>query len=124
MRWKMDKPARAAALVDARGHMQIVRDKATLRDEIIEALELGHQPKTVLVRALQSSMKLVDAELAELERQGRVENFRMINARRRMDLFWRISGKAPQPRATLQGFRAAETLAAFRAVATQRANQQ
>jgi hypothetical protein len=124
MRWQIDNPARAATVVDARGHMQIVRDKATLRDEIISALELGHLPKTVLVRALQTSMKLVDVQLAELERQGRVENFRMMSSRKRMDLFWCISGKAPQPRATQNGFRAAETLAAFRAIATQRAGKQ
>ncbi|CAN7434022.1 hypothetical protein LJR034_002685 [Caballeronia sp. LjRoot34] len=124
MRWKIDNPARATTLLDARGHIQIVRDKATLRDEITATLELSHQPKTMLVRALQTSMKLVDITLAELERQGRVEKFRMMSERKRLDIFWCISGVAPRPVATAGGFRAAETLAAFQAIATQRAGKQ
>lgn len=124
MRWKIDNPARVTSIVDARGHIQIARDKATLRDEIIAILEDGHQPKTVLVRALQTSMSLVDSALSELERQGRVEKFRMMSERKRLDIFWCISGASPRPAAATSGFRAAETLAAFQAIATQRAGKQ
>lgn len=123
MRWAIDNPTRLTRIVDARGHTQIARDKATLRDEIIAILEVGHQPKTVLVRALQTSMTLVDAALSELERQGQVENFRMMSERKRLDIFWCVSGAAPRPATTTSGFRAAETLAAFQAIAMQRAGK-
>jgi hypothetical protein len=124
MRWSVDNPTRLTRIVDARGHTQIARDKATLRDEIVAILEIGHQPKTVLVRTLQTSMKLVDVALADLERRGRVEKFRMMSDRKRLDIFWCISGDAPKPVATTGGFKAAETLAAFQAIATQRAGKQ
>ncbi|KLU28133.1 hypothetical protein EOS_00995 [Caballeronia mineralivorans PML1(12)] len=124
MRWKIDNSARATTVLDARGHLQIARDKATLQEEILDALEVEHQPKTVLVRSLQTSMRLVDVALAELERQGSIESFRMMSERKRMDVFWCISGSAAKPRAATQGFRAAETLAAFQAIAIQRASKQ
>ncbi|WP_213766775.1 hypothetical protein [Caballeronia sp. dw_19] len=124
MRWAIDNPTRLTRIVDARGHTQVARDKTTLRDEIIAILEVGHQPKTVLVRALHTSMTLVDTALSELERQGRVEKFRMMSERKRLDIFWCVSGAVPTPIAANSGFSAAETLAAFQEIAMQRARKQ
>ncbi|WP_213778850.1 hypothetical protein [Caballeronia sp. dw_276] len=117
MRWMIDNPSRVARIVDARGHVQLTRDKATLQAEILDALIMGHQPKTALARALQTSKGLIDAALAELARQGKIENFRMMSERKRMDVFWCICGKAPEAKPSSYGFRAAETLAAFQAAA-------
>jgi hypothetical protein len=117
MRWKIDNPARVMTITDAQGHLQVARNKATLRTEILERLAAGHTTKTRLMRELQTSQRLMSEAMADLEHGGHIENFRALSGRNRVDLFWCLVGQRPLPAHPRAGFRGAEILAAFQQAA-------
>lgn len=115
MRWKIDNPARVITIIDAQGHQQVARNKATLRTEILERLAEGHTTKTRLMRELQTSQRLMSEAMTDLESGGHIESFRALSDRKRVDLFWCLRGQRPMSTPSAAGFRAAETLSAMQA---------
>lgn len=103
------------------GVVQHVRDKATLRTDIVELLRIeARLPKKRIIMALHTVKWLVDAAMDDAEAAGEIERFRMLSSRGRMDEFWCLAGEAPiRPTYTI---RSAETLAAFQAAAAARYN--
>lgn len=96
------------------GKVQQVRDKATLRADVIALLRAeGPVPATRITRTLQTAYRIIRATLARAEADGEVESYLARSSRGRMDEFWCIVGEAPvQPRYNFDG---AGILAAFRA---------
>lgn len=97
------------------GAVQHVRDKATLRTDVITLLKEGHLPKKRIIMALHTVKWLVDAVMNEAEAAGAIERFRARSSRGRIDEFWCLAGQAPN-RSTYN-IRSAEILAAFQAAA-------
>lgn len=98
------------------GAVQHVRNKATLRADIVELLRAeGRLPKKRIITALHTVKWLVDATMDDAEAEGEIERFRALSSRGRMDEFWCLAGQAPS-RPTYN-IRSAEILAAFQAAA-------
>jgi hypothetical protein len=114
MRWKID-PSRVELVVDARGNVQATRNKATLQAEILRLLADGPRSKTSLMVDLQTSVQQIDRALNKLKVAARVESFRKLSSRARMDVNWRLPGQSALSQSNKTGFHAAETLAAMQA---------
>lgn len=97
------------------GAVQHVRNKATLRADIVTLLAEGHLPKKRIITALHTVKWLVDAAMDEAEAAGDIERFRMLSCRGRMDEYWCIRGRAPKK--LKHNFRGIEILAAFQRAA-------
>lgn len=90
-----------------------LRDQVALQNDIVIMLEQhGPLPKKRLIIDLHSALAAMDVALAELQAAKRVERFRALSARKRMDEFWCVFGTAPAK--AMAGYRAHEILSAFR----------
>jgi hypothetical protein len=96
-----------------------MRDKATLQADAVALLrESGPLPKKKIITALRTVKWLVDEVMEKAEAEGKIERFRILSQRRRMDEYWCIAGTAPVNAAAMS-FNAAAVLAAMQAHALQ-----
>ncbi|MFL9883086.1 hypothetical protein PQR66_08620 [Paraburkholderia agricolaris] len=100
-------------LVATNGTRQWARDQVALQTEILALLESqGGLPKKRIITALSTAQAAIETALTALLRAGKIERYRAMSVRRRMDEHWCVAGSAPA-RGPIS-YRAEETLAAFR----------
>lgn len=100
------------------GHRQWARDQVALQAEIVSLLELGGGiPKKRIITALATAHAAVETALNTLLDARKIERYRAMSARRRMDEHWCLFGQAPR-RPVRAGFSAAAILAAMQNHAT------
>ncbi|MFL9899028.1 hypothetical protein PQR71_12840 [Paraburkholderia fungorum] len=99
-------PCRGRRPIDARsgryaarvvnGNRQWVRDQVALQDEIVDLLKReGALPKKRIIMAMATAQATIETALSDLLKTGRVERYRAMSVRRRMDEHWCIAGNAP-----------------------------
>lgn len=107
-------------LVATNGTRQWARDQVALQAEIVTLLEQqGGLPKKRIIMALSTAQAAIETALNALLNESKVERYRAMSARRRMDEHWCIAGRAPA--AGRANFRAMEILAGFQQAAARQA---
>jgi hypothetical protein len=102
------------------GHRQWARDQVALQDEVMTLLEeQGALPKKRIIMALSTAQAAIETVLSGLLDAGRIERYRAMSMRRRMDEHWCIAGQAPA--VSRANFRAMEILAGFQQAAARQA---
>jgi len=102
------------------GHTQWARDQVALQAEILSLLERdGSLPKKRIIMALSTAQAAIETALGALLDTGKIERYRAMSVRRRMDEHWCVAGRAPAT--SRADFRAMEILAAFQQAAARRA---
>lgn len=102
------------------GHTQWARDQVALQAEILSLLERdGSLPKKRIIMALSTAQAAIETALSALLDTGKVERYRAMSVRRRMDEHWCVAGQAPTT--SRANFRAMEILAAFQQAAARQA---
>ncbi|CAE6815172.1 hypothetical protein R69746_05803 [Paraburkholderia aspalathi] len=102
------------------GHTQWARDQVTLQADVLVLLGLGGgMPKKRIIIALETCQDSIEKALAALLQAGKIERYRAMSVRRRMDEHWCVAGQAPA--ASRANFRAMEILAAFQQAAARQA---
>ncbi|MFM0104021.1 hypothetical protein PQR01_11190 [Paraburkholderia rhynchosiae] len=102
------------------GHSQWARDQVALQAEIVCLLARdGALPKKRIITALATAQAAVETALSVLLDTGRIERYRAMSVRRRLDEHWCIAGQAPA--ASRTNFRAMEILAGFQQAAARQA---
>lgn len=100
-------------LVATNGTRQWTRDQVALQADILSLLDRdGALPKKRIIMALSTAQAAVETALDALLRAGKIERYRAMSVRRRMDEHWCVAASAPA-RGPIS-YRAEETLAAFR----------
>lgn len=95
------------------GQRQWARDQVALQADILSLLERdGGQPKKRIIMDLSTAQAAIETALSALLQTGKIERYRAMSVRRRMDEHWCIAGTAPARSAI--SYRAEENLAAFR----------
>lgn len=97
------------------GCIQWARDQVALQAEITALLEQqGSLPKKRIIMALSTAQAAIETALCALLEAGKIERYRAMSVRRRMDEHWCVAGNA---RAATTGHRflAEQTLAAMQA---------
>lgn len=98
------------------GHRQWARDQVALQADILSLLEReGSMPKKRIITALSTAQAAIETALGALLETGRIERFRAMSVRRRMDEHWCVAGAAPVRAAVAGRFNAIEILAAMQA---------
>jgi len=106
--------------VTVNGHRQWARDQAALQADILSLLERdGALPKKRIIMALSTAQAAIETALSALLEMGKIERYRAMSVRRRMDDRWCVAGQAPA--ASRANFRAAEILAGFQEAAARQA---
>lgn len=106
--------------VTVNGHRQWARDQVALQDEVMTLLEeRGALPKKQIIMALSTAQAAIETALSGLLNAGRIERYRAMSVRRRMDEHWCIAGRMPA--ASQANFRAMEILAGFQQAAARQA---
>ena len=102
------------------GHTQWARDQVALQAEILSLLERdGSLPKKRIIMALSTAQTAIETALGALLDTGKIERYRAMSVRRRMDEHWCVAGRTPATNRA--DFRAMEILAAFQQAAARRA---
>ncbi|CAB3687962.1 hypothetical protein LMG24238_02962 [Paraburkholderia sediminicola] len=102
------------------GHRQWARDQVALQAEILSLLERdGSLPKKRIIMALSTAQAAIETALSALLDTGKIERYRAMSVRRRMDEHWCVAGQASAT--SRANFRAMEILAAFQQAAARRA---
>ncbi|MEM5461610.1 hypothetical protein VSR69_43635 [Paraburkholderia phytofirmans] len=102
------------------GHRQWARDQVALQAEIVCLLARdGALPKKRIITALATAQAAVETALSVLLDTGKIERYRALSVRRRMDEHWCIAGRAPAT--SRANFRAMEILAGFQQAAARQA---
>lgn len=102
--------------VTVNGCIQWARDQVALRAEIMTLLEQqGGLPKKRIIMALATAQAAIETALKALLEAGKIERYRAMSARRRMDEHWCIAGAAPTRPAVAGRYNATEILAAMQA---------
>jgi predicted transcriptional regulator len=110
--------ARRYAPVVLNGIPQWVRDQITLQADIVQLLKRdGALPKKRIFVTLGTAQATVESALAVLLQDGRVERYRAMSGRRRMDEHWCVASTAPVRPAVIGRYNAIEILAAMQAYA-------
>jgi hypothetical protein len=93
------------------------RNQVTLKEDVVSMLkERGPLPKKRLIMDLNSAQAAMELALGTLEADCRVERFRALSSRNRMDEFWCLFGHAPRPESSFR-FKGEQILDGFRAAA-------
>lgn len=107
-------------LVAVNGTRQWARDQVALQSEIVSLLNRdGAMPKKRIIMALSTAQAAIETALDALRDAGKIERYRAMSVRRRMDERWCIAGQAPA--ASRANFRAMEILAGFQRAAARQA---
>lgn len=102
------------------GHRQWARDQVALQAEIVSLLSRdGAMPKKRIIMALSTAQAAVETALDVLSNTGKIESYRAMSVRRRLDEHWCIAGQTPA--ASRANFRAMEILAGFQQAAARQA---
>jgi predicted transcriptional regulator len=102
------------------GHRQWARDQVALQADILSLLERdGSLPKKRIIMALSTAQAAIETALNALLQTGKIERYRAMSVRRRMDEHWCVAGQ--EPATSRANFRAMEILAAFQQAAARRA---
>jgi len=98
------------------GHRQWARDQVALQADILSLLKRdGSLPKKRIIMALSTAQAAIETALSTLLETGRIERYRAMSVRRRMDEHWCIAGAAPVRVAVTGRYNAIEILAAMQA---------
>jgi len=102
------------------GQRQWARDQVALQDEAITLLkERGALPKKRIIMGLSTAQAAIETALNGQLDAGRIERYRAMSVRRRMDEHWCIAGQAPT--VSRVNFRTMEILAGFQQAAARQA---
>lgn len=83
-------------LVATNGTRQWARDQVALQTEILALLESqGGLPKKRIITALSTAQAAIETALTALLRAGKIERYRAMSARHRLDEHFCIAGKSP-----------------------------
>ncbi|MFM0595361.1 hypothetical protein [Paraburkholderia dilworthii] len=94
------------------GQRQWMRDQVALQTEILSLLEAeGGLPKKRIITALSTAQAAVETGLEALLGAGRIERYKALSSRKRIDMFWCIAGRRPIKSA--DSYHGAAILAAF-----------
>ncbi len=83
-------------LIATNGTRQWARDQVALKAEILTLLEQeGALPKKRIIMKLSTAQAAIETALKALLNAGKIEHYRAMSARRRMDEHWCLAGMAP-----------------------------
>ncbi|EIF32556.1 hypothetical protein BCh11DRAFT_00284 [Burkholderia sp. Ch1-1] len=101
-------------LVETNGTRQWARDQVALQSEIVQLLaqHTGLTKKRIIM-ALSTAQAAIETALNALLEAGKIERYRAMSVRRRMDEHWCLAGAAPTRAAVAGRYNAAATLAAM-----------
>ncbi len=98
------------------GHRQWARDQVALQADILTLLTRdGGMPKKRIITALSTAQAAIETALNALLETGKIERYRAMSARRRMDEHWCIASVAPTRPAVGGRYNSIEILAAMQA---------